>query len=59
MKFTTIFFDLDDTIYPHESGLWEAIKARISQYMHEELGIGSLKLKRFPFATTISYAIKE
>lgn len=39
MKFTTIFFDLDDTIYPHESGLWEAIKARISQYMHDELGM--------------------
>lgn len=39
MTFKTIFFDLDDTIYPYESGLWEAIKARISLYMHERLGM--------------------
>ena len=37
--YSTIFFDLDDTLYPHESGLWEAIKARISLYMHEQLGM--------------------
>ncbi len=39
MKFTTIFFDLDDTLYPHESGLWVAIKDRIQLFMHEVLGI--------------------
>ncbi len=38
MTYTTIFFDLDDTLYPHESGLWEAVKNRISLYMHKELG---------------------
>ncbi|MBT3323198.1 MAG: pyrimidine 5'-nucleotidase [Anaerolineae bacterium] len=38
MTYTTIFFDLDDTLYPHESGLWQGIKDRISLYMHEELG---------------------
>ncbi len=38
MLYTTIFFDLDDTLYPHESGLWQAVKDRISLYMHEELG---------------------
>ena len=38
MNFTTIFFDLDDTLYPHESGLWQGIKNRISLYMHEILG---------------------
>ncbi len=37
--YSTLFFDLDDTLYPHESGLWEAVKARISMYMHEELGM--------------------
>jgi pyrimidine 5'-nucleotidase len=37
--YSTVFFDLDDTLYPHESGLWEAVKARISLYMHEELGM--------------------
>lgn len=36
---TTIFFDLDDTLYPAQSGLWTDIKARISLYMHERLGI--------------------
>ena len=39
MTHTTIFFDLDDTLYPHESGLWQAIKDRISLYMHEKLGM--------------------
>ena len=37
MTYTTIFFDLDDTLYPHESGLWQGIKDRISLYMHEKL----------------------
>ena len=39
MTYTTIFFDLDDTLYPHDSGLWQAIKDRISLYMHEILGM--------------------
>ena len=38
MTYSTIFFDLDDTLYPHESGLWQGIKDRISLYMHDELG---------------------
>ena len=38
MTYTTIFFDLDDTLYPHESGLWQAVRGRISLYMHEKLG---------------------
>ncbi len=39
MKFTTLFFDLDDTLYPASSGLWEAIRQRISLYMYEVLDI--------------------
>lgn len=39
MKFTTLFFDVDDTLYPADCGLWPAIKARISRYMQERLGI--------------------
>ena len=39
MIITTIFFDLDDTLYPASSGLWNDIKDRISQYMHERMGI--------------------
>ena len=39
MRFSTIFFDLDDTIYPSSSGLWEAMKKRMSMYMHDVLHI--------------------
>jgi putative hydrolase of the HAD superfamily len=39
MRFTTIFFDLDDTLYPPSTGLWPAIKSRMNLYMIERLGI--------------------
>lgn len=39
MHFTTIFFDLDDTLYPSSTGLWPAIKERMTLYMRERLGI--------------------
>jgi len=39
MQFTTIFFDLDDTLYPANTGLWETIRQRMGDYMHEKLGI--------------------
>jgi pyrimidine 5'-nucleotidase len=39
MRFTTIFFDLDDTLYPSSTGLWPAIKDRMNLYMCERLGI--------------------
>ncbi len=39
MQFTTIFFDLDDTLYPPSSGLWPTLKGRINRYMIERLGI--------------------
>jgi putative hydrolase of the HAD superfamily len=39
MRFTTIFFDLDDTLYPSSTGLWPVLKERMSLYMRERLGI--------------------
>ena len=39
MRFTTIFFDLDDTLYPSHAGLWSAIKGRMNDYMRERLHI--------------------
>jgi pyrimidine 5'-nucleotidase len=39
MRFTTIFFDLDDTLYPASSGLWQAIKERMTRYMTERMGL--------------------
>ena len=39
MRFTTIFFDLDDTLYPPTTNLWKAIKGRMNEYMRERMGI--------------------
>ncbi len=39
VHYTTLFFDLDDTLYPSSSGLWAEIRRRIGAYMHERLGI--------------------
>jgi putative hydrolase of the HAD superfamily len=46
MRFTTIFFDLDDTLYPSSSGLWPAIKERMNSYMGERLHIPSDEIPR-------------
>ena len=37
--FHTIFFDLDNTIYPKSSGLMDAIRDRIITYMQVRLGL--------------------
>ena len=39
MRFTTIFFDLDDTLYPSSVGLWNAIKNRMTDYMRDRMNI--------------------
>lgn len=39
MRFTTLFFDLDDTLYSNENGLWDAIRSRMGEYMHERIGM--------------------
>lgn len=39
MSYTTLFFDLDDTLYPNSTGLWQAIRERMGQYMVERLGL--------------------
>jgi putative hydrolase of the HAD superfamily len=39
MRFTTLFIDLDDTLYPSSTGLWHAIKDRMNLYMRERLCI--------------------
>lgn len=38
MRFTTIFFDLDDTLYPSNVGLWKAIKERMNLYLRDRMG---------------------
>lgn len=39
MSFSTLFFDLDATLYPPSNGLWDEIRNRIFQYMREVIGL--------------------
>ena len=45
MTYSTLFFDLDDTLYPSNSGLWIEIRSRMEHYMHDRLG---LPLEKIP-----------
>lgn len=38
-RFRTLFLDLDDTLYPQDNGLWQAISQRIDEYMVRRLGL--------------------
>ncbi len=38
MQFSTFFFDLDDTLYPPDTGVWEQIGNRINLYLSERMG---------------------
>lgn len=38
-RLRTILFDLDDTLYPSSSGVWQAIGERINEYMRHRVGI--------------------
>jgi pyrimidine 5'-nucleotidase len=38
MRFNTIFFDLDETLYPTSSGLWMEIRKRINIYLRDRMG---------------------
>lgn len=35
MRYKSLYFDLDDTLYPSASGLWEAIRGRMNTYMQK------------------------
>ena len=35
MHYKSLYFDLDDTLYPSASGLWEAIRGRMNTYMQK------------------------
>ena len=39
MHYTTLLIDLDETVYPSSSGVWDAISVRMEQYMHERLNL--------------------
>ena len=39
MSISTLFIDLDDTLYPPSSGVWTLIRQRIDLYIHERLAL--------------------
>lgn len=39
MKIEAIFIDMDDTLYPSDSGLWMEIRSRIYTYISENIGV--------------------
>ncbi|HWQ05197.1 MAG TPA: pyrimidine 5'-nucleotidase [Longilinea sp.] len=50
----TLFIDLDDTLYPADSGVWQDIRNRIDLYMHSVLGIPAAEvpgLRHYLFTT--------
>lgn len=47
MTFTTLLFDLDDTVYPHSSGLWPAIGKRIDLYIQDKIRIPEDQIRPF------------
>ncbi len=55
MRFTTIFFDLDDTLYPASSGLWPTLKERMNRYMIERMNIPAEDVPRLREAYFRSY----
>jgi putative hydrolase of the HAD superfamily len=48
MPFSTFLIDLDDTVYPFDSGVWQAIRARIDLYvqLHFHLGPAEARVLR-------------
>jgi pyrimidine 5'-nucleotidase len=46
VRFTTIFFDLDDTLYPASSGLWPTLKRRMNEYMVDRMQIPASDVPR-------------
>ncbi len=39
MPFRSLYFDLDDTLYPASSGLWDAIRERMNLYMQRMIDL--------------------
>jgi len=55
VKTSLIFFDLDDTLYRRENGVWLAIRGRIEGYMHERLRIPKSKVAALRQAYLTTY----
>jgi putative hydrolase of the HAD superfamily len=38
-NYTTLMFDVDETLYESSTGIWQVIRDRIGLYMHDRLGL--------------------
>jgi pyrimidine 5'-nucleotidase len=45
VKYTTILFDLDDTLYPASTGLWQILKDRMHLYMRDRMSIPESEIR--------------
>jgi pyrimidine 5'-nucleotidase len=45
MGITTIFFDLDETLYPSSCGVWNLIRGRINSYLQERMGFSAEEIE--------------
>jgi putative hydrolase of the HAD superfamily len=63
--YTTLFLDLDDTLYPTSSGLWEAIKGRIDIFLIRRMGMAPETASRLrqrylvEYGTTLNGLVAE
>lgn len=39
MSFTTLLIDLDETLYPASTGVWDAIAVRMDDYIFQRMGV--------------------
>jgi pyrimidine 5'-nucleotidase len=44
VRYTTVFFDLDDTLYPSATGLWTTLKTRMNDYMRDRMGFSEAEI---------------
>jgi pyrimidine 5'-nucleotidase len=44
VKYSSVFFDLDDTLYPSSTGLWTVLKTRMNDYMRERMGFSEAEI---------------
>jgi putative hydrolase of the HAD superfamily len=60
MGYSTIFFDLDDTLYPSSTGLWMAIRNRMLEYLRQHLDLPELEINhlRHHYFTTYGTTLR-
>jgi putative hydrolase of the HAD superfamily len=60
MPITTMILDLDETIYPSSTGLWDLIGERIAQFIHErlELDPGEIHTLQYHYYNTYGTTLR-